>query len=138
MCAGRKIVAAVSVGLMSLTPALAAKSDVQITGIYSDLYYNAEGGDLLGTEIFIVFADTDDFVAFVQCWQGGTTRPTVVSVGVNEDAISFAVPEPASCAGTFKGRITISGFDGVWTHSVGQGRTETEPVHLKRKHSYWQ
>jgi hypothetical protein len=118
--------------------ASAADSKTQITGIYSDLYYNEEGGDLLGTEVFIVFADHDGYVAFVQCWGGGTTRPVVVSVDVKLDTVSFKVPEPALCAGSYKGRITISGLRGTWTHEVDGGGTETEPVHLSRRHSYWQ
>ena len=136
--AGRRVaISALSLALC-LTPALAAKPEARVTGIFSDLYYNNEGGDLLGAEIFIVFADNDGYVAFIQCWGGGTTRPTVVSVDVKGDIVAFTVPEPADCAGNYSGRITTPGFDGVWKHALNGGGTASEHVHLKRKNSYWQ
>jgi hypothetical protein len=44
----------------------AAEKKIRITGIYSDPYYNQEGGDLLGTEIFLVSAQEHGYFAFVQ------------------------------------------------------------------------
>ena len=48
---------------------VAAQSRVQITGVYSDLRYNAQGGDLLGMEVFIVVGPGGYF-ATVQCAGG--------------------------------------------------------------------
>jgi hypothetical protein len=50
-----------------------AQSRVQITGVYSDLRYNAQGGDLLGMEVFIV-AGPGGYFATVQCASHGLGR----------------------------------------------------------------
>jgi hypothetical protein len=46
-------------------PVVAAQSRVQITGVSSDLRYNAQGGDLLGMEVFMV-AGPGGYFATVQ------------------------------------------------------------------------
>ncbi len=120
------------------TFAIAAGVKPRITGIYSDLRYNQEGGDLLGTEIFIVYADHDDYFAFVQCWEGGTTPPVVVPVKSTEDMISFTVPEPSLGAGSYEGRVTEAGFSGVLTRVPAGGEAKKEHFDLKRKKSHWQ
>jgi hypothetical protein len=72
----------------------AAGQKVRITGIHSDLSFNQEGGDLLGNEIFIVYA-SGGYVAFVQRSQGEPQMPRVVPVSVDGDTISFTVPDPS-------------------------------------------
>lgn len=133
----RYVAAAISFGLLLSTPTFATQTKPHITGIYSDLYYNEEGGDLLGTEIFIVYSGSE-YVAFFQCWEGGSAGPTVSTVEVNGDAISFKVPAPSFGEGTYKGHITKKGFDGTWTRLLTNGTIVQGSVHLKRKLSYWQ
>ena len=116
----------------------ASERKIQITGIHSDLSYNREAGDLLGTELFIVGAGGHGYVAFVQSWQGGTSIPLVVPVQVNEDKIMFEVPAPSFGEGQYNGRISKTGFDGTWLHPLAGGGFVKYPVHLKRKRSYWQ
>lgn len=116
----------------------AEEAKPHITGIYSDLYYNVEGGDLLGTEIFVVYADNDKFAAFIQSWAGSAYPPVIVPVKVTGDAISFAVPAPSGAQGLYKGRINKNGFDGTVTRRLADGSSKSEPIHLKRKQSYWQ
>jgi len=132
------VAVATSVVLTLSFRASATDTKAHITGIYSDLEYNQEGGDLLGTEIFIVYSADDSFVGFVQCWEGGTTRPDVVPIKVSGDTISFKVLAPSLGEGTYKGRVVKTGFDGEWTHPSADGTSKTEPIHLKRKQSYWQ
>ena len=81
----------------------AVEKKIRITGIYSDLTYNQEGGDLLGTELFIVNAQENGFFAFFQNWQGGTTPPVVVPVQVDGDRVTLRDP----C--TFIGRRKLRG-----------------------------
>lgn len=110
-----------------------------VTGIFSDLYYNDEGGDLLGTEIFIVFDGNDRYVAFFQHWEGGGDPAIVVSVTTGpNNHVSFEIPEPALGAGIYEGNITKAGFDGVWIHRMSNGHIYKYPIRLKRKKSYWQ
>ena len=121
----------------SIRPLEAVEKKVKVPGIYSDLHYNSEGGDLLGTEIFIVFSDANG-VAFFQCWEGGTTMPVVVPVKVEGDGISFSVPTPSLGEGKYQGNVSAAGFDGTWHHRLGNGSFSDEKIHLKRTKSYWQ
>jgi hypothetical protein len=119
-------------------PLHAAEKKIRITGIFSDLYYNQEGGDLLGTEIFLVSAQEHGYFAFVQSWAGGTTPPVVVPVQVDGDKVTFAVPAPSLGEGNYEGRISGTGFDGTCRHPLASGGFSEEPIHLKRKKSYWE
>lgn len=128
--------------VLFLTSSLSAHATdrvAPITGIFSDLYYNEEGGDLLGTEIFIVLSGNDKYVAFFQHWEGGGDPAIVVPVTIGVDNhVSFEIPEPALGAGTYEGRITKTEFDGVGTHHLSNGQLSKHPIRLKRKKTYWQ
>lgn len=127
------------IGLILMShQSIASEKKVHITGIYSDLSFNREGGDLLGTELFIVSAGAHGYVAFVQSWQGGTNIPLVVPVQLDGNKISFTVPAPSLAEGQYNGSISKTGFDGIWRHSLASGSLTEDKVHLKRKKSYWQ
>ncbi len=133
------LVVAMAIGAAPSTNAYAAEEQkAHVTGIYSDLAYNEEGGDLLGTEIFVIYVGRLEYVTFFQCWGGEAARPVTVPVKVNGDMISFAVRGALCGDGAYKGRITKAGFDGTLTHHLLDGESRVEPVHLKRKQSYWQ
>jgi hypothetical protein len=119
-------------------PAEAAEQKVRITGIYSDLYYNREDGDLGGTELFIVGVGELGYAAFIQHWEGGTRMPVVVPVEVNGNKVTFSVPAPSLGEGQYEGRITQNAFDGNWRHPLVGGGFAEDPIHLRRKKSYWQ
>jgi hypothetical protein len=133
------LVVAVAIGAaLSTHTCAAAEQKARVTGIYSNLAYNEEGGDLLGTEIFIITIGRGEYVTFFQCWGGEATQPVTVPVKVNGDMISFAVRGALCGDGLYKGRIGKAGFDGTRTYPLLDGGSRTEPVHLKRKQSYWQ
>jgi hypothetical protein len=117
-------------------PAPAATHAPAATGTFSDLTYNDEGGDLLGTEIFILLGP-QGYLALVQVAQGVPGPVTLVPVKVNGDRIAFHVPAPSEGEGAYRGRITKFGFEGSWTHRYTDGTYRTDPIHLKRKRSYW-
>ncbi len=129
--------AAAAVVVMS-APLQASAQKVRITGIYSDLYYNRDDGDLGGTELFIVGVGELGYAAFIQHWEGGTTMPVVVPVEVNGDKVTFSVPAPSLGEGQYQGRITQNGFDGSWRHPLASGGFAEDPIQLRRKKSYWQ
>lgn len=109
----------------------------RVPGIYSDLTYNNESGDLHGTEIFIVVAPGDNevrYVVFFQSWGEGGFDPIAIPAKVDGDSVSFIVPPPSVFAGEYKGRVSKSGFDGSYHLDNGS----TSPIHLKRKKSYWE
>jgi hypothetical protein len=71
----------------------------QLTGLYSNLEYNEEGGDLVGMEVYLVRGATG-LVAVVQCAGGGPTDPMVVPVEAAGERIRFRLPEGRADCGT--------------------------------------
>ena len=83
-------------GFVRPWPAAGAEKHIGITRIFSDMYFNQEGGDLLGTEIFIVYGGRETgYVAFVQESDGEPGPPMIVPVEANGDKASFTVPAPS-------------------------------------------
>jgi hypothetical protein len=126
---------AVSVGLLlssALVPAVSAPPvHPHVSGIYSDLQYNSEGGDLLGMELLIIPSDPSGYRAFVQIAEGGPPFAAIVPLLVDGSRVEFTLPEGSAYSGEhFVG--TLSGAKLV-LHSP-QGTEET----LKRGKSYWQ
>ena len=106
----------------------------RITGIYSNLAYNEEGGDLLGMELLILPSGHDPETAysvFVQIAESGAPFLVVVPLKVTGTKIEFTLPPSgaysgAHFVGTFKGGELVV----RWS----QGTEE----HLKHGKSYWQ
>jgi len=116
-------------------PALAAEPQAKrITGIYSNLTYNQESGDLLGMELLVVPSRQNQEAAysvFVQISEGGAPFTAVVPLKVTGTNIEFTLP-PGS---TYPGERFVGTFKGDellvrWS----QGTVE----HLKHGNSYWQ
>lgn len=123
--------------IIAVTNKAIAAPDVRVPGIYSDLTYNNDSGDLHGTELFIVVAPDDRgprYSVFFQCWGEGGFDPVAIPAKVDGDKVSFIVPPPSVVAGAYEGRITKSGFDGSYRLDNGN----TSSIHLKRKKSYWE
>ena len=100
------------------------------TGIFSDMQCNDEGGDLLGTEVFITYAHDGYFVVY-QSSEGEPITPVVVPATISGTSITFVVPKTADPRGSFSGTIGAKELTGSFSGSK-------EIVHLKRKASYWQ
>ncbi len=112
-----------------------AITQIKVSGIYSDLAYNAEGGDLLGMELLVIPAGEDNdglrWNAFFQLSEGEAPYCTVVSLVVRGTKVEFTLPP----GGAFGGRRytgTISGTEIALTSPGGQVE------HLHRGKSYWQ
>jgi hypothetical protein len=113
--------------------AIAATPSVKVTGTFSSLYYNEEGGDVLGTEITIVYGGKD-YYALVQCAEGVPGIPVLLVAQINDLNVSFTIPKGAhsGCPETaYSGTVSKSGLKGQFD---GYGKSEL----LKRKASYWQ
>lgn len=106
-----------------------AEQQVWIPGCYSDMYYNEEGGDLLGTEIFIVYS-RDGFYALYQASEGDPDAPQLLPVKADGAAISFTVPSRGAY-GEFNGAVTPYELTGTFLNTDNH-------ISLKRKNSYWQ
>jgi hypothetical protein len=127
-------------GLCLAAPPIAADAQAQqqIAGIYSDLRYIPEAGDLLGTEIFIVpSANGTAYVAFVQEADGDIANPVIAPVTRQGGRVSIRVPMDGYTM-EFNGAVGAKSFDGTLTTQSQDGKKSSEPFHLRRKKSYWE
>lgn len=118
-------------------PLLASADDhheSRITGIYSNLTYNEEGGDLLGKELLIVPREGDDkadYTVLVQIAEGGAPFTAIAPLKVSGDRFEFTLPSDSYDPGAhFTGKFDRKGL----VLKEGSGTVE----HLKRGKSYWQ
>jgi len=112
------------------TPAVTQR----IAGIYSDLAYDVEGGDLVGIELLVVPTGSDKeplWRAFVQIAEGSAPYCAVVSLNISGNKVAFTLP-PGETLGGLHFTGTISSSEIVLTTPGGQAE------HLRRGKSYWQ
>lgn len=112
-------------------PQASTKKKQQLTGIYTDMRYNEEGGDVLGMELYLVYGGRGYF-ATVQCAGGAPSRPVIVPVQISGNRVTFRLPESLpECGISFTGVITAKGL---------KGRFEGEETDrwLPRRNGYWQ
>ena len=134
----RYVVVALAVMLLSVITAPAAET-VRATGVYSNLSYNKEGGDLLGVEILIFPSkDPTGFAGLVQLAEGGAPIAVLVPVHVSGLQVEFTIPQGGTYAGLrFSGTLSRTELVGKWSSGNafgGSGDTER----LKRGKSHWQ
>jgi hypothetical protein len=99
-----------------------------MTGTFSDMYFNEEGGDLLGTEVRIVVGK-DGYQATVQLAEGGPSDLMVVDVQTSGDSVRFKLPSGER----FEGRVTAKYLRGQFVDTGGPPQV----VKLARGRSYW-
>lgn len=108
----------------------AATPEPKIAGIYSDLHYSQEGGDLLGMELLVVPTESG-YAAFVQIAEGGAPYTAMTPVGIAGTHVSFELPPGGAYGGVrFTGEWNGSSLVVTWP----AGDVET----LRRGKSYWQ
>ena len=107
----------------------------RVSGTYSNLQYNEEGGDLLGIEIKIVPIGNDRFQAAIVVSDGAPAPMVLVDVHVANGLVSFKVPaqnQDLDDAWSFTGTLSANGLKGIIAHSAG-GK---EQVILPRRCGY--
>jgi hypothetical protein len=95
-----------------------SQTAVRVTGIYSDLMYSEQSGDLRGTEIMVV-ASSEGLHALIQSSEGPLGCPVVVPAVANELTIEFTLPyEPCMfgvpAGGHFVGEVSAEGLRGYF------------------------
>ena len=94
----------VAVGLLlssALAPAVSAPQvHPRVSGVYSDLHYNSEGGDLLGMELLIIPSDPSGYRAFVQIAEGGAPFAVIVPLLVDGSRVEFTLPAGSAIQGS--------------------------------------
>jgi hypothetical protein len=118
--------------LMSTGATGGSASRHRSTGTFSDLHYNEEGGDLLGTEVRIVRI-ASGYEATVQFAEGAPGDLYLVRPTIQGDSIQFDLPAAGSDTGHFAGRIGDSYLTGSYSRSTGS----VETLKLPRRKSYW-
>ena len=105
-------------------------SSPRISGIYSNLTYTEEAGDLVGMELAIVPSGTG-YTAFVQISEGGEPYTVLVPFAVRGSNVEFTLPASPP--------YSSAHFTGTWGESGLVIRGDNgEPETLKRGHSYWE
>src|SRR3982751_6577691 len=103
---------------------------VAVVGMYTDMRYIEEAGDVLGTEVFLVRAN-GGWYAVVQCAGGEPAKPVVVPARVTELRVAFTLPPRLpECGAEFTGQVTRAGLRGRF-------RGESTDRWLPRRASYW-
>jgi hypothetical protein len=106
------------------------------TGIYSDMSFNRESGDLSGVEIFILYTRDGPMVYF-QDAEGSPNTPVVVPASFKGSTLAFILPERRGYSGKFIG--TLVGDRLMGRFDSGQiSKTGKVDFILKRGLSYWQ
>src|SRR5882762_7050239 len=84
---------------------LSAQSVGKITGTYTNMYYNKEGGDVLGQELKIVVTQGGEYQGALQFAEGEPEDLIVVDIKVVGNKISFSVPDTDPNACQFSGTL---------------------------------
>jgi hypothetical protein len=116
-----------TIGLVLTSGGYCADATPRVTGFFSDIRYNAEGGDVIGMEVHIGPR------AIVQCAKGEPGEPIVLPVAVSDHDIEFEIPDRSEhlcCLGKFRGTVSGDALTGKFDRCK-------KKVVLKRKGSYW-
>ena len=111
-------------------------SQTKITGMYTDMRYQEQTGDILGVEVFLVFSRSGYQIVF-QDAEGSPSIPIVVSATVEKNRIEFDLPERGGYSGKFSGTIGPRGIVGRFL-SGQENSFGKKTFELRRKPSYWQ
>jgi hypothetical protein len=116
--------------LLFASELISGNNGIKITGIFSDLRYSEESGDICGQELFIMLGLKKYFVVY-QISEGAPSNPVLIEANINENKIEFKIPKTKyNSERIFKGIIMtdklIGNFEGGDT------------IKLTRQNSYWQ
>jgi len=104
----------------------------RVTGMYTDMRYVAEAGDVVGTEIFVVAGlhggQAVNYFVYCQTSHGMPDPPVLVPATVSGPKLEFELPMPW---GRFIGDV-------VGNAIVGEFQGNKTRVRLLRGSSYWQ
>jgi hypothetical protein len=118
------------VTLVVIGVASAEAKEARVTGVFSDLHFVPEAGDVSGMEVFIIYTN-EGYYALVQFAEGTLLVPVVVPVKVDKSSVRFTVPLPTGAKRQFLGVVTEEGLLGKFENAGGK-------FNLKRGKSYWQ
>jgi len=123
--------------ILSASEACCDRSEALRTGVYSNMRFNEDGGDLLGIEIWLLRSGNEYVVVF-QSSEGAPTLPVVADALIENGALTFTVPAGNPYSGsTFTGYFSSKRLDGKF--NSGQLAPDgNSMIHLTLGRSYWQ
>lgn len=109
----------------------------RVTGFFSDMQYIREAGDLVGTEVWIVYA-RGGYYASVQIAEGEPDPPYLVPVKVvGLTGVEFTIREPLLDQDGRPVPDAVTNFEGT-VSKAGLLFSKPERKLLKRRNTYWQ
>ncbi len=115
----------------------AAQHQPRVTGFFTDMAYIPEAGDVVGTEVWIVYA-RDRHYAAVQDAQGEPDPPVVVPVAVSGSQVKFSTRKPRLYQDGRPAPDEVTDYVGTVTKTGLLLSTPGSSRLLKRRNSYWQ
>jgi len=123
---------AVSVGTVA-----AQTKEAQVTGIYSNIYYNSAAGAHYGVEMFVTYTRDGYYVLFQEA-RGAPDVPVLVKASVEGEKIEFVLPDRIGYHGKFSGTVSKEALSGSFAEPQLNRVTDTLLFTLRRTQSYWQ
>jgi hypothetical protein len=108
-----------------------------LTGVYSNMRYYEDSGDIAGLEIFIVYS-INGYYALVQMAEGGPEVPALLPLKVEGDSIQFDYPRGGNVFDVFRGKFVKWGLVGKFESAIKDPISSTTTFRLKKTKSYWQ
>jgi hypothetical protein len=127
------IVLLLASALMLVAGTPTSQLSTKITGTYTNMYFNQEGGDLLGEELRIV-AVPGGYQGTFQVAEGVPESLVLVDVKTNGTNITFSVPTGYLESGAFAGTIQNGVIKGSFLRPDGSAGSA---ITLQRGKSYW-
>ena len=104
----------------------------RITGTYTNMHYNHEGGDVLGEELRIAYT-SKGYEGTLQFAQGVPGELILVEITQKGKKIAFDIPPKHPEEGSFNGTIERDTLEGQFMFKSGG----TQNVQLKKGKSCW-
>jgi hypothetical protein len=133
-CMNRRKLGALLVAALQAPPLSAAPRSPRVSGIYSNLQFNREAGDLLGMELLIVPRDSDvpnSYTAFVQVAEGAEPYSAALPFILRGKMFDLVLPSGERYSGE---RLSAEFVGADITVRWRNGHEER----LRRGKSYWQ
>lgn len=105
-------------------------------GVFSDMEFSSESGDVTGMEI-IISSTNAGYYAVVQTSEGEPCPPVVAPVVVRGGTISIDLPASSCYVGRIVGKMTESGLSLSFTGGALSPHGEAKFT-LPRAKSYWE
>src|SRR5258707_45416 len=121
------------IAALAIAPGPVSAADGNLAGIYSNLSYNDEAGDLLGVEMMVVPTDSDHYAIFVQCAAGGLPETELTQSVQSGATLSFRMSADLCGRGRYQATVSWKGMRLQYLERKGD-----PPIFLKRKKSYWE